>query len=89
MEFSITVSNGPIEFLGILFTHDGNDLFRLNYLKKLSRLKNQLKIWNIRDLTPLGRNTIVKAYGISQLVYLFQVLPNPPTEFFRRHLATL
>lgn len=82
-EFNIVLNSGPIAFLGIRFTHNGNDLFRLNYLQKLSRLKKQLRLWSTRDLTPIGRNVIVKTFAISQLVYLFQVLPNPPKKFIQ------
>ncbi|KAJ8019795.1 LINE-1 retrotransposable element ORF2 protein [Holothuria leucospilota] len=69
--------------LGIVFTNKGDDLFRLNYQPKLSRLKNTLRIWASRDLTPIGRNIIVKSFGLSQLVYLFLVLPNPPSSFIK------
>ncbi|KAJ8020919.1 SCO-spondin [Holothuria leucospilota] len=82
-DFHVNVCSGPIKYLGVYFTHNGNDLYRLNYLKKLSRLKSQLRVWNSRDLTPIGRNVLVKSFGISQLVFLFQVLPNPPDDFFK------
>lgn len=62
-------------------THNGDDLYRLNYLKKLSRLKTELRIWSSRDITPIGRNITVKSFAISQLVFLFQVLPNSPMDF--------
>ncbi|KAJ8035115.1 hypothetical protein HOLleu_22234 [Holothuria leucospilota] len=48
---------------------------------KLSRLKNILNAWSIRDLTPIGKNVIVKSFALSQLVFLFQVLPDPPDYF--------
>ena len=32
----------------------------------------------MRDLTPFGKITIVKSLGLSQLIYLFSVLPKPP-----------
>ena len=82
-EFGLSISHGPINFLGISFTHDGDDLFPLNYMPKLSRLKNCLKSWSTRDMTPIGRNTIVKSLALSQLVFLFTVLPDPPDHFIK------
>lgn len=80
---AITVSLGPVTILGITFTNNGDDLFRLNFLPKLSRLKSCLGLWSTRDLTPVGRSIIVKTLALSQLVYLFLVLPNPPQSFIK------
>lgn len=82
-DFNFEVVLGPVSMLGIVFTHNGDDLYRLNYQPKLLRLKNTLRIWATRDLTPIGRNIIVKSLGLSQLVYLFLVLPNPPSSFIK------
>lgn len=82
-DFNFSLSFGPNKYLGIFFTHNGNVLFRLNFLQKLSRLKNQLRIWSNRDLTPIGKNVIVKSFALSQLVFLFQVLPDPPAKFIQ------
>lgn len=79
--FGLNWSNGPVALLGVSFTNNRSDLFSLNFPPKLSRLKRLLGVWSQRDLTPMGKVTIVKALGLSQLVYLFQILPNPPQEF--------
>ncbi|KAJ8023150.1 hypothetical protein HOLleu_38251 [Holothuria leucospilota] len=81
LNLNLHVNRGPIRFLGINFTHCGNDLYRLNYLQKLSRLKRILHLWSTRDLSPIGKNVIVKSFALSQLVFLFQVLPDPPESF--------
>lgn len=77
------ISNGPITYLGISFMHHHDDFFELNYLPKLSRIKNLLSLWSSRDLTPIGKVLIIKTFAISQLVYLLTVLPDPPKPFFR------
>ena len=79
----ISISNGPISYLGVSFTNNRKDLFELNYPPKLSRLKNCLRSWSMRDMTPIGRNIIVKTFGLSQLVFLFLVLPSPPASFIK------
>ena len=82
-DFVFNVTLGPVTMLGITFTNDGDDLFRLNFVAKLSRLKSLLRLWSSRDLTPVGRSIIVKTLALSQLVYLFLVLPNPPQSFIK------
>ena len=47
------------------------------------RLKSILRIWSMRDMTPIGRITIVKSLGLSQLIYLFSVLPKPDDDFLK------
>lgn len=34
-------------------------------------------------MTPIGKNVIVKSFALSQLVFLFQVLPDPPDYFIQ------
>ena len=74
---------GPVTLLGVSFSNNRDDLFTLNFPPKLSRLKKLLHLWSTRDLTPVGKNIIVKSFAISQLVFLFLVLPNPPTHFVK------
>ena len=82
-EFSFAWTLGPVNVLGITFDANRDNLFHLNYTPKLSRLKNKLNLWSTRDLTPIGRITIIKTFALSQLIFLFQVLPNPPSTFIK------
>ncbi|PIK36905.1 pol-like protein [Apostichopus japonicus] len=82
-DLALNVTTGPVTMLGVSFTQNRDDLFRLNYQPKLSRLKKCLRVWSGRDLTPIGRNIIVKTFALSQLVFLFLVLPNPPIGFIK------
>jgi len=51
------------------FSYDkkGND--ELNFNQKILKLQIKLDMWSTRDLTILGRATILKTLGLSQLVY--------------------
>lgn len=82
-DLDIIFTHGPVTVLGITFTTNREDLHRLNYAPKLSRLKAILKGWSFRDITPIGRNVIVKTFALSQLVFLFLVLPSPPSFFIK------
>jgi len=74
---------GQVRLLGVLFTADLSNLFELNYIPKFNKLKNVLNIWQMRDLTPIGKITIVKSLGLSQLIFLFSILPKPPDNFLK------
>lgn len=74
----------PVKFLGIMISMNKNELFKLNFETQLTKLKKVLDIWSQRDLTPIGKITIVKSLALSQLTYLFSVLPSPPNEFIKR-----
>ena len=78
-----TYSTGPYRLLGIRFSTNSNDLFELNFKPKLESLKRNLGVWAPRNLTPIGKITLVKSLGISQLVFLFSVLPKPPDTFIK------
>ena len=82
-DFKFKITFGPINYLGISFSHHVDDFFRLNYLPKLSRIKRLLNIWSSRDLTPTGKIVILKCFAISQLVYILTILPMPPLSFFK------
>ncbi|KAJ8017443.1 LINE-1 retrotransposable element ORF2 protein [Holothuria leucospilota] len=77
------ISDEPVNYLGISFTHHQRDFFKLNYVPKLSRIKSIINLWSSRDLTPSGKIVLIKTFLISQLVYLFSVLPNPTIQFFK------
>ena len=79
----LNLTNGPVTLLGIIIDRPKDNFFKINFLPKLSRLKNLLNLWSTRDLTIIGKITILKTLAISQFVYLFQVLPNPPTYFIK------
>ena len=76
------LSNDTFTYLGISISNHHEDFFRLNFTPKLSRVKHLLQLWSSRDLTPIGKIQIIKAFAISQIVYLLLVLPNPPKSFF-------
>ena len=39
--------------------------------------------WNKRQLTPLGKITVIKSMILSKLTYLFMNLPDPPVDFIQ------
>lgn len=69
--YIISLTNGPTRVLGATRTCNRDDLFSLNYLLKLSRLKSTFNMLSSRDLTPYGKITFVKNFALSQLLLPF------------------
>ena len=66
--------------LGIHFDVDLSRISFLNYGNKLVKIKSIIKQWDRRNLTPIGRLTLIKSLLISQLNHLFIALPSPSKE---------
>ena len=79
----VKFANGTVRYLGILLSADLTNLFDLNFTPKLQKLKDILRIWSCRDLTPVGKIAVVKSLGLSQLIFLLSVLPDPPSLFIK------
>ena len=77
----LKICNGQVKLLGVTFDANLKNLSDLNFVPKLEKLKGILRIWSMRDMTPIGKMTIVKTLGLSQLIYLFSVLPKPNDDF--------
>jgi len=57
----------------------------LNYDKNLVKIKDILKNWSTRrNLTPIGKITVIKTLLVSQLNHLFIALPNPSNIFISK-----
>ena len=54
--------------LGIKFTLNLNDIVNINYKDKITQISNEIKIWNKRNLTPVGKITIIKSLFLSNLI---------------------
>lgn len=61
-----------IKICGIYFPTDDPESYRQNITQKITALKQQLNAWKTRSLTLLGKNILIKAFGISQLTHSFQ-----------------
>jgi hypothetical protein len=88
-ELNIRWTNQPIKILGILVSSNKQEMAEINFVPAITKVKNVLNMWNQRKLTIFGKTIIVNSQAISQLVYLFSVLPSPHPKFLhdmQRHL---
>jgi hypothetical protein len=49
-----------------------------NFTEKVQSVKKILNLWSYRDLTYIGKVTVVKTLALPILVQCLTVLPNPP-----------
>ena len=77
--------------LGITFTADLQNLDDLNFQTKILAIEKEINQWSKRNLTPLGRITVVKTLLLPKLTHILISLPKPndmliktlETSFFR------
>jgi len=51
-----------------------------NLGEKIKRVKNILNSWAYRNLTYIGRITVIKTLALAMLVQILTLLPNPPAQ---------
>ena len=66
-----------IEPLGIVFTHNEEDNYLLNYKQKILNLQTTLNIWKQRCLSIKGKITIINTLTLSPLIYVSSVISTP------------
>ena len=76
------LSWGKTDFklLGINFHVDLDRIQRINYTEKIHKIKNLIILWKRRNLTPLGKITVIKTLLLPILNHLFISIPNPREE---------
>ena len=65
------------DLLGLIFSVDLDKMLDLNLSAKITEIKDLIKIWNRRYLTPIGKVTVIKTFFLAKLNHLFLSLPNP------------
>jgi hypothetical protein len=72
---------GTFRVLGVLFSTNTLTISKINFENKLSEMKKTLRYWSKRQLTPLGKITVIKSLVFSKIIHLIINLPDPPEEF--------
>ena len=74
---AIDITNEPTKTLGIYISYNRNKNNDQNFFIKIQKMETKLNVWLSRDLTLMGRTLLVKALGISKLVYSASMLCVP------------
>ena len=79
LKISTKLSWGGNSFslLGIDYTTKIDDMTEINFNKTLETCKIILRNWKKRNLTPIGKITVIKTFIISKFTHLFTSLPCP------------
>ena len=54
-----------------------DNITELNIQPKKDKMEKTLKSWGFRNITPMGRITILKSLVLSQITHILQALPSP------------
>ena len=74
---------GRFKLLGIKFDLNSPDKTLLNFSDKLQSINKIQSAWCWRDLTFIGKITIIKSLALPILIQILTVLPNPPDNILK------
>jgi hypothetical protein len=69
-----------VHSLGIFFSYDNDSVVQKNFMDRAKEYKKILDIWSQRDLSLIGKITVLKSLAFSKIIYQCGVM-NPPKEF--------
>ena len=89
LKVSMDLNWGSSEFrlLGITFNVDLCKMPELNLENALIKANLELKKWQLRKLTPIGKVIILKSFILSKFIHIFSILPVP--ENFIKNLTSI
>ena len=76
-KFKLVWGTTSFKMLGIRFHVDLDKIININYTEKIEALRNLIKFWKRRYLTPIGKIVIIKSLMLPIFNHLFLALPNP------------
>ena len=71
------------KMLGIIFDTDLTKMLTLNFSERVSNMRTKIKYWKRRNLTPLGKITIIKSLLLPIFNHLFLSLLNPEDKILK------
>ena len=82
-EYNLDWNQEPFKVLGVTFTTEVFDIWDKNATAVLKCVEQTIKSWSKRNLTLIGKITIMKSLALAKFVHLFLALPNPPGELIK------
>jgi hypothetical protein len=80
--WDLTWGKHSFNYLGIDFDVDLSKMIKINFEKKIIEIKSLLKQWSKRQLTPIGRITVIKTCLLPYQTLVIRFLNNLMTCFF-------
>ena len=72
------------KLLGINFDVDLDKIVNINYNERILKIKKLIKIWSKRNLTVIGKISVVKTLILPVLNHLIITLPNPTQDILKK-----
>ena len=82
-DYDLIWNNTNFKVLGITFPKELDKIVEINYREKIEDIKRLLLNWSKRNITPLGRVTVIKSLALSKINHLILSLPNPSEKIVR------
>jgi exonuclease III len=76
-----------IRSLGIFFSYDNDYVVQKNFMDRAKEFKRILDMWQQRNLSLIGKITILKSLAFSKIIYQCGILDSPPK--FIEHINDL
>ena len=80
----IDLMDDIIKILGIYFSYNKNLEQGKNFLNRIVKIQNILKLWKLRNLTIEGRIVVFKSLTISKLIHLVLVTEIPTIDLLTK-----
>ena len=64
------------------------DMIDLNYTDKINSIRKMISSWSKRNISTIGRITVIKTLLLPKLIHLFMSLPTPE-DYIIREINTL
>ena len=80
----IDLMDDVIKILGIYFSYNKNLEQGKNFLNRIVKIQNILKLWKLRNLTIEGRIVVFKSLTISKLIHLVLVTEIPTIDLLTK-----
>ena len=76
--FNLLWPDKPVTALGITFSYDKKSCEQENFTNKITKIQKLFNIWSQRELSLLGKITIMKALGLAKMIFSSSFLHTPP-----------
>ena len=63
--------------LGVEFTTNLKEITKINLKKKIESIQRELYQWTKRNLTPIGKITVIRSLMLAKIVHILIALPDP------------
>ena len=69
--------------MGVTFSTEIYNIWDLNSIDIIKKVEGVCKLWSKRNLTLIGRITIIKSLALAKFIHLLLALPKPPDDFLK------